>query len=138
MKIQFNIHYVTQWGQSLYLLLNSSNTTTGNSSEGIAMQCNDKFEWSVESFIDEDITTISYQYAILTPDKSFDYEYGNTRSITFYKTEKTIVVQDFWRGPFGDSPFVSSAFSECFFKRKKTKSVTHSKNTNLILRLNCP
>ena len=138
MKIQFNIHYVTQWGQSLYLLLNSANTATGNASEGIAMQCNDKFEWSAETTIDEDITSISYQYAILTPDKSFDYEYGKIRMISFEKTKKSLVVQDFWRGPFGDSPFVSSAFSECFFKRKKTKSVSIPQNTNLILRLNCP
>jgi len=138
MKIKFKIHYVTQWGQSLYVLLHAPKHETIDTSEVFVMQCNDNFEWTAEINTDEPVNTISYQYAILNSDKSFDCEYGSIRSIPYNFTQENIEVQDFWRGPFGDTPFITSAFTECFFKRRKTKTTEPTANQNLILRLNCP
>ncbi|MEI7501773.1 MAG: 4-alpha-glucanotransferase, partial [Paludibacter sp.] len=70
--------------------------------------------------------------------KSFDCEYGAIRSLPNNFNQDNLEFQDFWRGPFGDSPFITSAFSECFFKRNKIKTIVSNKNQNLILRLNCP
>ena len=138
MIIKFKIHYITQWGQSLYLILHSSEHTLTNSTQGIVMQCNKNFEWTAEISIDSTVSSISYQYAILNSDKTLDYEYGKIRSIQLTLANDTVKVQDNWRGPFGDSPFVSAAFSECFFKRNKSKTIIPPKDANLVLRLNCP
>ncbi|MEI8085644.1 MAG: 4-alpha-glucanotransferase [Paludibacter sp.] len=138
MKIQFKINYVTQWGQTIYVLLHSLKEITFENSEVYEMQCNDNYEWTAGILIKEPVDFISYQYAILNSDKSFDCEYGAIRSIPCNLSQETVEVQDFWRGPFGDSPFVTSAFSECFFKRKKSKSTVATADKNLILRLNCP
>lgn len=138
MKVQFKIHYVTKWGQSLYLLLHSPNNTAVDSSEVFVMQCNDTFEWTAEITTDSAVNTISYQYAILNSDKSFDCEYGEIRSIPLISSKYKLKIHDFWRGPFGDSPFVTAAFSDCFFRRKKNKAIIPNKDVNLILRLNCP
>ena len=132
MIIQFNIHYVTQWGQSLYILLHNTKQSLDNSSQGIVMQCNEKFEWTAEISISTDTTTLSYQYAILNSDKSFDYEYGKIRHLDLLKDQNSVFVQDFWRGPFGDSPFTSAAFTDCFFKRAKIKSSVINNNSKLI------
>ena len=138
MKVQFKIHYVTQWGQSVYLMLHSSAQEQPQSSQAVVMQCNANFEWSAEVSIDSDLSSITYQYALLNTDKEFDYEYGKKRIAPINPEKKNICIQDFWRGPFGDSPFITAAFSDCFFKREKTKASTTTKTDNLMLRLNCP
>lgn len=138
MKILFKIHYVTQWGQSVYLMLHSSAQEQSQSSQAIVMQCNANFEWSAEVSINNSPSTITYQYALLNTDKEFDYEYGRKRVVTINPAKKDTCIQDFWRGPFGDSPFITAAFSDCFFKREKIKASTITKTDNLILRLNCP
>jgi 4-alpha-glucanotransferase len=138
MRIQFKIHYVTGWGQSLHLLLQAQKNGISTFSEQYSMLCNDKSEWIVEIEIKSPIDGISYQYAIQNPDQSFDYEYGGMRSIHFPVTKKTAYIFDNWRGPYGDSPFKTTAFTDCFFKRSDTYEQKKDKNTNLILRLNCP
>lgn len=138
MKVQFKIHYVTQWGQSVYLMLHSPSQVQSQSSQAVVMQCNANFEWSAEVSIDSDLSSITYQYALLNTDKEFDYEYGKKRIAPINPEKKNICIQDFWRGPFGDSPFITAAFSDCFFKRDKTKANAVAKNDNLMLRLNCP
>ena len=138
MKVQFKIHYVTQWGQSVYLMLHSPSQEQSQSSQAVVMQCNANFEWSAEVSIDSDLSSITYQYALLNTDKEFDYEYGKKRIAPINPEKKNICIQDFWRGPFGDSPFITAAFSDCFFKREKTKASTTTKTDNLMLRLNCP
>jgi len=138
MKIQFNIHYKTQWGQSMYLLIYKSTEQPENgSSEGIIMQCNEKSEWNTEISLDS-ADSISYQYAILNPDKSFDYEYGGIRKIELNPSKETVLIYDNWRASYGDSPFITAAFSDCFFNRTKSNDITHTTEGSLILRLNCP
>jgi len=138
MKIQFNIHYKTQWGQSMYLLIYKSTEQPENgSSEGIIMKCNEKSEWNTEISLDS-ADSISYQYAILNPDKSFDYEYGGIRKIELNPSKETVLIYDNWRASYGDSPFITAAFSDCFFNRTKSNDITHTTEGSLILRLNCP
>ena len=137
MKIQFNIHYKTQWGQSMYLLIHQSPEQSGNPAKGFVMQCNDKAEWNVEITI-ESVASLSYQYAILNPDKSFDYEYGGVRNVQFDALKESVFIYDNWRASYGDSPFATAAFSDCFFKRNKTKVARQDSNGNLVLRVNCP
>jgi len=138
MILKFKIHYITQWGQSLYVLLHAPKQANLDTSEVIVMQCNDNFEWTAKINIDVFNGQISYQYAILNSNKSFDCEYGKVRFILIDNIQQTVEIQDFWRGPFGDSPFITAAFSECFFKRSGFKTINVIQNSNLILRLNCP
>jgi len=133
MKIQFKIHYKTQWGQSLNLLLN----TGEHSVEKYGMHYNEKSEWSVEIQIDS-VETISYRYALQNPDKPLSFEYGGMRTIHFPDTTVNIAIIDNWRASYGESPFLSTAFSDCFFKRKPLAVVSPEKPNNLILRINCP
>ena len=129
MKIQFKIHYTTQWGQTMYLILH----TSGNSIEKYGMHCNDKSEWKAELKIDQ-VKDLSYQYAVQNADKSLAYEYGGVRTIQFDTVNENITVVDNWRASYGDSPFVSTAFTDCFFKRKSLVNEVTSPVKNLILR----
>lgn len=133
MKIQFKIHYTTQWGQTMFLILH----TAENSVEKYGMHCNEKSEWKTELKIDTS-GILTYQYAIQNSDKSLSYEYGGVRNVQLCSTNENITVIDNWRASYGDSPFVSTAFTDCFFKRKPIITEFANPAKNLILRLNCP
>ena len=122
-----------QWGQTMCLILHSS----GNPIQKYGMHCNEKSEWKSEIQIDN-IAKVSYQYAIQNPDKSLEYEYGSIREIEFTSAGENTTVIDNWRASNGDSPFVSTAFTNCFFKRIPLKISSAVSSKNLVLRLNCP
>ena len=132
MKIQFKIYSITQWGQSMTLLLHLAD----NSIEQIGMHYIEKSEWSTEVQI-EHTGILSYQYAIQNSDKSLVYEYGSIRTIQFPSGNGIVVITDNWRSSNGDSPFNSTAFLDCFFKRKPLITESSTESKNLILRLNC-
>ena len=134
MKIRFNIHFKTQWGESMFLLLRSS--SEADSIQNYEMKCNDKSEWSVEISTGS-LNAVSYQYAILNISKSFIYEYGGVRTVNFPLAKEIVNIQDNWRASYGDSPFKTAAFSDCFFKRNKPVE-PQLQFGNLILRINCP
>jgi 4-alpha-glucanotransferase len=136
MKIRFNIHFKTQWGESMHLFLHTSSQSEADSFEDYEMQCNNKSEWTVEVSTEKSVS-ISYQYAILNVNKSFIYEYGGIRTISFPTFNDIVNVQDNWRASYGDSPFKTAAFSDCFFKRTPITE-DESNNGNLVLSINCP
>jgi len=138
MKIKFEIHYKTQWGKTLYLFLHKVSDQSGlKSAKEIAMHCNDKSEWKVE--IDSDpLDSLSYQYAIRNTDSTFEYEYGGVREIQFPVNKETVFVYDNWRASYGDSPFKTTAFTDCFFNRAQIAGDIAKQNGNLVLRLNSP
>lgn len=133
MKVKFNIHYKTQWGQSLVLLLHASNDTD----ERINMDFNDKFKWTKEISVDSKTSSIRYQYIIINSDKSVVFEYGEIREIQLPSSTENVNVFDNWRASYGDSPFSSAAFSDCFFKRTSTIVEEFTVQGNLIFQLNC-
>ena len=133
MKIQFKIHYKTQWGQTMYLIVHAAD----NSIEKFGMHCNEKSEWKTELKKDF-VETFSYQYAIQNSDKSLNFEYGNVRKIEFPAATENVVVLDSWRASYGDSPFLSTAFTDCFFKRTPLNTNSPDLSKKLILRVNCP
>ena len=132
MKIQFKINYKTQWGQSLYLILRSED----NSIKKIGMKSNENFDWITE--IQISTLNLSYQYALQSPDQSLIHEYGRIRTIPYSATYEKINISDNWRTPNGESPFLSTAFTNCFFKRKPRKNDNNKPSNSLIIRLNCP
>ena len=133
MKVHFSIHFKTNWGQSLILFLHTSPDTT----QSVMMSCSDKSVWSAEINLDSNTSEISYQYSVLNSDKSSIYEYGGVRHVEFPVSKENVSIKDNWRASYGDSPFISAAFSDCFFKRSGQHSTSNSAG-NLILSINCP
>ena len=59
MNIRFKIHYKTEWGQSLKVLLQKVET---NEIITFDMYCNEKSEWRLDAVV-PDSDTLEYQYA---------------------------------------------------------------------------
>jgi 4-alpha-glucanotransferase len=133
MNIRFKIHYKTEWGQSLKVLLQKVET---NEIITFDMYCNEKSEWRLDAVV-PDSDTLEYQYAIYTPNKELDYEYGGKRLIQLTKAHGQIKIYDNWRGPYGDSPFETTVFKDMFFKRNPIAPPKAPARGNVLLRLNC-
>ena len=136
MIVQFNIHFKTQWGESICLLLHS-NDSSSDTPEQFFMQCNETSEWFLELEL-KPTDSISYQYSIYKTDTSLLYEYGGVRKVYFAGLNKKTIIKDNWRASYGDSPFVTAAFTECFFKRNIKITEESNSQANLTLQLNCP
>jgi len=137
MKISFQIHFKTQWGELLHLFIYK---VVGNElivADTIAMQCNQKAIWSVEIDYNTAKNGIVYRYGLIKADASVLYETGQTRQVHFYNTQLPVSIRDNWRGPYGDSPFNTAVFSENFFKRNEVKHKSNKKG-NLLFQLHCP
>lgn len=137
MKIHFQIHFKTQWGQVLHLFLYNTVGDKVIVSDSIAMQCNDKAIWTAETDIMTADNPVNYRYGVVHPDKTILFETGLPRHLRFVNTEKKVKIYDNWRGPYGDSPFNAAVFSDIFFERKKVE-FKGNKNGNLLLNLHCP
>lgn len=135
MTIQFNVHYKTEWGQTLGLVLLSPGNEQSFAGRCVDMQCNDKMEWSV-TIENTGKTPLLYRYAVKNSREILFYEYGDPRKINLPAGKEIVRVFDNWRGPYGDSPFATTVFSDIFFKRDAPVK-SESYKGNLLLRLNC-
>jgi 4-alpha-glucanotransferase len=132
MILRFNVDYKTLWGQSLQLVIFEPDETVLT----YQMHCNQLSVWSSE--IQSDSLSFLYQYRILNEDGSVVFAYGGKRKFEIKTFTSCVSIEDKWRGPYGDMPFASAVFVECFFKRLPTKEEKYPQEANLILTLNCP
>ncbi len=137
MNIRFTVHYKTQWGQTLHLLLTASASNGLEQQYDYIMRCNEKSEWSLLAEIPQEFNAICYRYAVYNQDSNCNFEYGDKRTLRFKADMQKVQILDFWRGPYGDSPFATNIFSNCFFKRTAVEKPTTHSAGNIQIRLNC-
>lgn len=133
MRITFKIEYIAKWGETLALLIYEASDRINS----YAMQCSQVSQWSVNIEFPNSTNNIIYQYGIIDAQGEMHPAYGGERKIHDLPGIDCIV-QDQWRGPYGDVPFSSKVFQECFFVRNNPHIAQSKKNVQLILNLNCP
>ncbi len=134
MIVHFSIHYITKWGQGLQISL----IKAASEKNVFSMQCEKGSVWSAEIEIPDNTKIIQYQYLIVESDKVSVPAYGGIRELQIPPANSKIFVKDSWRGPYGDSPFNTDIFKQCFFRRKKSNAAQKLLNPKLIITLNCP
>jgi len=137
MKIHFQIHFKTRWGEILHLFFYNNTGNNNQISETIAMQCDDKGLWTVEVDLSGKTLPVYYRYGVTQPNNSVLFETGLIRQIALNKPTNFLRIFDNWRGPYGDTPFNTAVFSDIFFKREKV-NFEATKKGNLLLQLHCP
>lgn len=135
MKIHFKIHFITKWGQTVLLLWHQSDN---EQYKVLPMQFGKNSEWSLELNVDIPLQEISYQYAVQNLDQTMFFEYGKIRKMIFPVLKSEVIIVDNWRGSYGESPFRTTAFADCFFKRDSVDTHPIDPKINLILQVNCP
>jgi len=137
MQIEFNIRFLTQWGNNLNLLLQEQDEQGNLSLVSRQMTCKNDSQWSYMHVLNNRLIIIRYQYELVDSDGKSIREFGDLREIRLPAGAQKVKIYDFWREAVGQSPFASAPFSRCFFKREK--HVTQQKtNGNLTINLFAP
>ena len=127
MLISFNIHYVTQWGSHIRLLLQENNEQGESHVLSHKMLFSNGFLWKIELGVADGTSEINYKYEHVTESGQVIQESGEFRRLILPENKQRIKVIDSWRNSFGEAPFVTSAFQECYFKRAVSVNTTNSK-----------
>jgi len=81
------------------------------------MLCDKDFFWKTKIEIKDNKADIFYKYELITATGQHVLEYNGFRRLDISTDKSVINVQDSWRHSFGDSPFITTVFQDCYFKR---------------------
>lgn len=115
MVVTFQINYHTVWGESLFIEFQTPERCV------FPMEYRGDGIW-LATINADDFKSASYSYFVRRADGSERREWGGPRFIDSGKM-KSLHVFDRWHDRSEESPFYSSAFTECFFKRKNSQPI---------------
>ena len=118
MKITFNIDYVTNWGESLYLTGNVAELGNGNEAEAVLMSY---YENSWHITVDVKVPTAGFNYSYLVKNDNgyIRREWGRPHRFEPGTGIRSCVIYDRWREQPSDKAFYSSMFTKSVFRREK-------------------
>ena len=125
MKVNFQVNYRTEFGQSLCVIEFGSKPVFTESNP-LKMSCQGQDFWSVEADIKG--TSFSYKYAIMA-NGGYIYEPGMPRMLQGNAKDKYIVIHDYWQTVDYEKSFYSTAFLKSLFKRTPAKAKAAVKAT---------
>ena len=137
MQIEFYVYFQTQWGSSLNLLLQERDELGNISFVSRQMRCGNNSIWSYKLTSNDQLNFIRYQYELIDSTGKSVRECGNIREVHLPKGVQNVKIYDLWREEVEQSPFASTLFSRCFFKRE-THSIKQKINGNLSINLFSP
>ena len=119
MKINFNIDYKTQWGETLYICGNDSLLGSGNIDAALKMHVDGVGLWTATVDIsDKNVRNLEYGYVVRNDNGSERREWGGCcHSIDLSNAAESYDIYDAWRDIPLDKPYYSSAFTQCINRR---------------------
>ncbi|MDR1974059.1 MAG: 4-alpha-glucanotransferase [Bacteroidales bacterium] len=104
MKIKFNIHYNTQFGQEILICGSPAKLGANDWKKAAVMQYSDGGRWSLEVSLPATVKEFTYRYAVRYPDGRIAQEWGYER-----KYNGTPNIFDTWNGGEKTQSFTRSA-----------------------------
>lgn len=111
MKVNFNIHYKTSWGEKLQVVVFAD-----QSNHIIDLKIDSNSVWK-ESLNIASYSEFEYYYQIVTPNNEIVVEFGEKRVFMAEDFGRDYSFYDTWRWHFGEEAFKSTVFQDIFFKR---------------------
>lgn len=120
MKIHFKISYFTTWGQRLLVSGNIPQLGNGDLSKSLAMNFQNKEDWSAEIELSEtESIDLKYRYVLFNEhNNQYTEEWGDERMLTFdTKKSDHLFCFDQWNSPAAvENTFLTAPFVEVLLK----------------------
>ena len=115
MKLTFNIHFHTTWGQKLYVV--GSVPELGNWEPALAQEmiCQGDGSWKLDLEIQTRTGQIKYRYFLREGDTQIPEEWERNHSVTLSEAVEQYTLYDYWLVRPHDLAFYSSAFTKGLF-----------------------
>ena len=130
--VEFRIRFSTEYGQSLYLIGESSLLGEMDVERAIPMEYLDREHWTVSLNLGEFKTPVKYQYVLKQKDGSVEYDWGfKTFDPTSFKSKNILVIDSWNHAGYYENVFYTEPFQEVLFGKstynnsKPPKSITH-------------
>ncbi len=130
--VEFRLRFHTVFGQSLYILGESSAFGEMNIEKAVAMQYLDKEHWSIRVNLTEIKTAVKYQYVLKQKDGSFEYDGGfKTFDPAAFKSKDILVIDSWNHAGYFENVFYTEPFKNVLLENvsynnsKSPKTTTH-------------
>ena len=115
MKLKFSIHYITAWGQGLYVSIAYHTEGTRPQRHVLPMTTEDGEIWTLETSVMESrqrpVTSISYRYQVMDDDgKLLRCEWEKVPRLYAFDSTRDYFFPDQWR----DTPTLAHLYTEAF------------------------
>ncbi|MCH5232444.1 MAG: 4-alpha-glucanotransferase [Muribaculaceae bacterium] len=138
MKISFNIHYHTRWGESLYLCGDILRLGGGDPHEAIEMKPVSPDLWNVEIEFKKAPDSIDFFFIVKSKDREWRYEWGKPHHYQACKGVDFVKIFSSWHDRPIDLPYYSSAFVDGILKRKNKDADFISSPGSMQLQVSAP
>lgn len=134
MKLQFRIHYKTNWGETLFVSGNCPELGDWNPEDAIPLHYNGNDFWQTELELNESFD-FAYKYFIRNNDGSVFWEGGNNRD--FWQTDKEhVFIQDSWQVFFdAERVLLSKVFVDVIMRPELQDETQYPYHAKKIIRL---
>ncbi len=115
MKISFNIHFHTIWGQTLYVIGSIPGLGAWNISMAQLMEYSGDGNWNLEIELPDEEISFEYRYFMYSNDKLIFEEWQKNHHFYSYKADSSYFLHDYWQNRPQNQAYYSSAFIKSFF-----------------------
>ena len=132
MLLNFSIHYHAQWGEQICVIGH-----TWSEANPLILQCTEGNNWQRSIPIPDFVNELQYRYALRRKDGSYLYEFGKDRYVYLNGVFQEHTLKDFWRTNSAEEAFMTRAFTQCLFYRKR-KAADLDGRENLVFQIRLP
>lgn len=126
MKICFNINYLTQWGEDLFIS-GDLPELQGTDSRGVKMQTDGSGHWWLTTEIQPSQGHFEYSYKVCRTDGSTRLEWGTPHKADIDPRAQNVKIFDSWNDTPNNKAAYSTAYIECINPHKPTRELMPSK-----------
>ncbi|WP_303742321.1 carbohydrate-binding module family 20 domain-containing protein, partial [uncultured Muribaculum sp.] len=117
MKLNFNIDYRTNWGESVYIVGHIPELGDGDESRAVKLELDGVGLWSLSIDVADETCDFDYRYIVRRDDGSTRYEWGRPHRFVAGCDVKSYEIYDRWQDQPYDKPYYSSVFVDCINRR---------------------
>ncbi len=138
MRINFNIDYRTQWGESVYIYGDIPQLGSGDESRALKMELDGVGLWSLTVETADDTESFDYRYLIRNDNGYVRREWGAPHRMHTGEDISGYELYDRWQDMPYDKPYYSSVFVNCINRRDRRACPISLHGQSLTLRVMAP
>ena len=123
MKINFNIDYRTNWGESVYIYGDPKALGGSDISKAVKLNLRGDDKWSADIELPDATPAFTYRYAVVHENGNVKHEWGHGHRFLPGPGVTSYRIFDRWQDMPRDKPFFSSAFSQCICRHEAAEPV---------------
>ncbi|HRF68499.1 MAG TPA: 4-alpha-glucanotransferase [Muribaculum sp.] len=117
MKLNFNIDYRTNWGESVYIVASIPQLGGGDEGSAVKMELDGVGLWTLSVDVPEGTPAFDYRYLVRHDNGYVRHEWGCAHRFVPGYDVNTFEIYDRWQEQPYDKPYYSSVFVDCINRR---------------------